>query len=294
MPLRNREYAPKDYMSPLTYAIQKSNFWVNVSFFFVVAIWLLQELAIRDAFPIDGHRRLHHVLDILGVMWGSFVTGYIFHWVVTHVPEKRKEYEGELDVERDLSMMMYYYQSFIVSLLKGLRYDPSIKGNIYAMIDTYDTPPFIEHMVSPREVTHYQAIDDPFQTHYEITFDAIVGTIEDIYDRRHFIDGELRDVISEMRVKIQWEWTVDDPHKQRIRDLARLNHQMSFIHEYVKHRVMEYKVISPFLMDEFNWSTYEQAWLEAEEFSREEKERLLEQERIMSEEEQGNSDLMGQ
>lgn len=272
--MKHRWYTDKDYVRPLAYAIRESSFWVNFCFFFVVAFWIGQELAIRDAFPLVQHRRLHHVLDILSVIWGSFVTGYIFHWVVAHVPDKRKQYERDLDMERSVGMIMANFQGLVVQLLKGIKRDPEVKGSIYAFAYAVDPPPIVDEMVAVRENMFPDSFlhipRDPFYAHFESTIAQIRLSLADLYDTRHTLDDRLRGVVVDMHEKLDRDFKNDlRDHKQRLEDYEVLVDSVHWLFEYVRDRAKAHKIISPFLMAEYHWSTYQQAWTEAEEEERE-------------------------
>lgn len=267
-------YSDKDYVRPLSYAIRESNFWVNFCFFFVVSFWFVQELAIRDAFQIEQHRRLHHILDILSVLWGSFVTGYIFHWVVTHVPNKRKQYERDLDMERNVGMIMANFQGLVVQLLKGIKRDSTVTGSIYASVYAIEPPAIVDEMVAvrPNKVTgeFFPMPHDPYYLHFESTIVQMRLSLTDLYDTRHILDERLRGIVVDMQEKLDRSFRNDvRDHKQRLEDYETLVDSVHWVFEYVKDRVKEHKVISPFLMAEYHWSTFQQAWTEAEEEERE-------------------------
>lgn len=100
-------------VSATEYVVRNTPPLLVVLFIIVLLIWTLQELLIRDAYPLEANRTLHHFLDMASVLWGSFATGYIFHFIVDHIPNKLKAYDEQIEVDRGLIELINTYKRFI-------------------------------------------------------------------------------------------------------------------------------------------------------------------------------------
>lgn len=260
------------YITPARYAIRESSFWMNFSFFLTLELWFIQEMFLRDAYPEKSHSDLNHFLDMLSVMWGSFVTAYIFFWITVHLPEKRKQRMIDIDRERDVAMIARSYFDLVVTLIKGIPRDPDLKLSIFTHFypSLEDLPAIYGQLVAIRPRTDGREWpwqpDDPFYIAFEQTFAIIKIRIDDMYDIRHTLDPWLYDIVMSAHEKSTRDVTNElRDEDQRLDDLQALNDVVVDFYQYGQKRIVERKVCSSFFKEVYDLHTFQDAWNEATE-----------------------------
>ncbi|MCB9163469.1 MAG: hypothetical protein H6592_03395 [Flavobacteriales bacterium] len=260
------------YIAPARYAVRESSFWMNFSFFLTLELWFIQEMFIRDAYPEKDHNDLNHLMDMLGVIWGSFVTGYIFFWITVHLPEKRKQRMIDIDRERDVAMIVRGYFDLIVALIKGIPRDPDLKLSVFTRFypSLEDQPLIYEQLVAIRPRTDGREWpwqpDDPFYMGFDQAFAIFKLRIDNLYDIRHTLDPWLYGIVMSAQEKSMRDVTNDlRDEEQRLDDLQVLNDVVVDFYQYGLRRMEKKKVCSSFFKDTYELHTFQDAWNEAAE-----------------------------
>ncbi len=89
---------------------------------------MLTEWYFKDLFPSD---RAKHGFNILDTLNGAFVSGYIFHWVVTIIPEGRKTYYRRREIEKIVVAILEWYRVLFHELLKNTEQIEGLKGSLF-------------------------------------------------------------------------------------------------------------------------------------------------------------------
>ncbi|MBL7955482.1 MAG: hypothetical protein JNJ91_10610 [Flavobacteriales bacterium] len=253
----------------LQYAISNTRFGVNVAFVLTLLAWFTQELVIREHYSEGLFPRANRFMDILAVGMGAFVTGYIFHWVVGHMPKMRVDYERDVDIERDLSSILSNYFHLHTLLLRDIPRDRSITANIFDRFYSTEPHKIVEQMVSIKVVretgSDFPYTLDPYYYSFDTWRAQITLTVENMYKDRQEINGWLRGLVDYANERLQEDISNEMRDEDlRIKHFTDLNWIVNDFYRYSKENAMEGRIITPFLLDAINNGSYQSVWDEIE------------------------------
>ncbi|QQR87838.1 MAG: hypothetical protein IPJ76_06335 [Flavobacteriales bacterium] len=122
-------------------------------------------------------------MDIVSVLIGSFVSGYIFHLVVSHWPEMKRRFEKQQDVDNAIFNLLDSWGEMVQKLYQDQPRDPSIDERVFEKWSVYDNPPAYDIMMRSKR----------FDAHTSAMEFSLLHIDEVLVENREALDGWLAD-----------------------------------------------------------------------------------------------------
>lgn len=236
------------------FAIRELNPWIATSIMLVLALWLGQELWLREVYPVDEFKTFHRALDILAVAWGSYFTGYVFHLIVDFFPRMKDRYLLELAIEHKLSYLLMAHQSFLSNLMRNLDHDPTMDKSLY------DTSPLRSKFGDDlAEAWLMEEEEEGALNHYT----EIVGLIIELKEDRSSLDLDFRTAVDKAAKIAMNAYPIPPENEDQEAALERietLSISIAPIFFYCHERTSSGRAVAYHLYDHVKSSNYVSAW----------------------------------
>lgn len=260
------------YVPPSEYIYKSSNKAARTGFVVVLMVWLFQDLLFRDLFlPVENYRKAHQILDMLSVVWGSFVTGYIFHWIVEHAPSMRKRYEVEVDINRHLHNILEGYRSIFFKTMIDIPRDPDLEGSPYDTL--FKGPPELWNQVVKVQPSGFS--NNLYKGYYADLFGLTFASsllsaqrsVADLMAQRQILDVELFDALEHVHEFIATYIQVDATGNPSIRlnNLEYYGMAIRPVYDYVRGEAQKDRLVYYLLNATIRDASYQGIWRNIEE-----------------------------
>lgn len=109
------------------FIVRNSSFWLNFTWFTCLLTWVILEVSVSDR--VEGVFK--HIIELVKTMCNTYVTGYIFYWGVSLIPELRLKYTRQALIEECVHDLFDWYRFWAFTLFKEIGMPNTLKGSLF-------------------------------------------------------------------------------------------------------------------------------------------------------------------
>lgn len=258
----------KPFKSKLEYTLGQSRFWTNALWWTAIALWLIQELGLRAKLPESGYPTINRLFDILATLYGAFVTGYSFYWMVEFAPRMHRQYNRQVEFEYALISLLGRFRDFVYEMLEPHQRDTSVTENLFLTWDWDHPPKVIDLMLSAQEngTDRWGNVGriDSFIERYAFTCEQLERLTRELGEVKIDMDEDLQ-----LWVKMASLWTtnVNDTMEAsrmtltyRRMDYLPMCNNINVFYDHLSKIVHNHSYITPHIPILFNKCRYQSVW----------------------------------
>lgn len=252
------------YKSLWWYARQQTKFNHAAIFFLVIAVWVIQEMILRDLLPETRYPKWNHLMNITERLAAAFVTGFTFYWFITFLPKMRRDYPRRIDLELDVIHVLSTYRDFVMETLYGQQRIPR-EGNIFHLWEWDQIPDEARLMAAIRPNANEDLDEkvDPFAERFRMVEEHLKGIINRIPTHGIDVPEELRPFIpmDGIHGPMSSEWAPEQwPAEIRIHAIEDLLREVSVYYSYVHDLVFSHSNVTMAAEAMYDRISYRSVW----------------------------------